>query len=149
MNSEPQAFLDRGASFEGKVSFSGTLRIEGHLRGTARSDGTLVVGEAGLVQAEIQVGTLLVRGTVVGTVHARARVVIASTGRVEGEVVTPLLSVEEGGEIKARVKSSPVIAGSLSGLTASEARLAGRHAYAVPSVPLEAPEAPAKPAARP
>jgi cytoskeletal protein CcmA (bactofilin family) len=127
MSDDLRAFLDRGASFEGKVSFSGTLRIDGHLRGTARSDGTLVVGEAGLVQADLEVGTLVVRGTVVGSVQARDRVEIASTGRVEGELVTPLLSVEEGGELKARVRMS-----ATADLHETEARSTERELAATP-----------------
>jgi cytoskeletal protein CcmA (bactofilin family) len=103
MSNELRAFLDRGASFEGKVSFSGLLRIDGHLKGTAQSDGTLVVGETGLVQADVEVGTLLVRGSVTGAVRAQHRVEITPTGRLEGELVTPLLTVEEGGELRARV----------------------------------------------
>jgi cytoskeletal protein CcmA (bactofilin family) len=101
-----RAFLDRGASFEGKVSFSGLLRIDGHLRGTAQSDGTLVVGETGVVHADLEVGTLLVRGSVTGAVRAQERVEIAPTGRLEGEVETPMLSVQEGGELQARVAMS-------------------------------------------
>jgi cytoskeletal protein CcmA (bactofilin family) len=88
------------------VSFSGLLRIDGNLRGSAQSDGTLVVGETGVVQADLEVGTLLVRGSVNGAVRAREKVEIAPTGRVEGEVETPLLSVQEGGELHARVSMS-------------------------------------------
>jgi cytoskeletal protein CcmA (bactofilin family) len=106
VSADLRAFLDRGASFEGKVSFSGLLRIDGHLRGTAQSDGTLVVGETGTVQADIEVGTLLVRGSVTGAVRAREKVEIAPTGRLEGEVETPVLSVQEGGELQARVSMS-------------------------------------------
>lgn len=102
MISDAKPFLDRGASFEGKVSFSGTLRIDGHLRGLAQSRGTLVVGEAGLVQADLEVGMLIVRGSVAGSVRAD-RVEVASTGRLEGEIVTPRLSVEPGGQLEGRV----------------------------------------------
>ncbi len=103
MSSESRPFLDRGATFDGKLTFSGTLRIDGHLRGTGLSDGTLVVGEPGLVQADLEVGVLVVLGSVVGSVRASERVEVGSTGRLEGEIVTPRLSLQEGGQVEARV----------------------------------------------
>ena len=119
MSADLRAFLDRGASFEGKVSFSGLLRIDGHLRGTAQSDGTLVVGETGTVQADLEVGTLLVRGSVTGAVRATERVEIAPTGRLEGELETPVLSVQEGGELQARVSMSASRARTAAGASAT------------------------------
>jgi cytoskeletal protein CcmA (bactofilin family) len=71
--------------------------------GRSGRDTTLVVGETGTVQADLEVGTLLVRGSVTGAVRALEKVEIAPTGRLEGEVETPLLSVQEGGQLQARV----------------------------------------------
>ncbi len=104
MSDEPRPFLDRGASFEGKLTFSGTLRIDGQLRGEARSQGRLVVGEPGIVQADIEVGELLVLGTVVGAVRAQGAVRVAATGRLEGDVSAPIFSVEDGGYVEARIR---------------------------------------------
>lgn len=106
MREEGKPFLDRGASFDGKVSFSGTLRIDGHLRGFALSRGTLVVGEPGLLQADVEVGVLVVRGSVIGAVRAD-RVEVAATGRLEGEVVTPRLCVQPGGRLQGKVTMPP------------------------------------------
>ncbi len=104
MSDESRPFLDRGAIFEGKLTFSGTLRIDGQLRGEARSRGRLVVGEPGIVQADIEVGELLVLGTVVGAVRARGAVRVAATGRLEGDVSAAVFSVEDGGFVEARIR---------------------------------------------
>ena len=66
MTDKFRAFLDSGASFEGKLCFTGSLRVDGHLRGDISSDGTLVVGETGVVEATLQVAGLIVHGTVIG-----------------------------------------------------------------------------------
>ena len=115
MSEELRAFLDRGASFEGKVSFSGLLRIDGHLRGTAQSDGTLVVGETGTVQADMEVGTLLVRGSVAGAVRAQNRVEITPTGRLEGEL-----------ETRTEVELLAELASRIAGVVKVESRLTYR-----------------------
>ncbi len=101
--SESESFVGRGAFFEGKLAFGGTIRIDGHLRGDVRGDGTLVVGEGGLVEATVQVGSLVVLGAVVGEIIAKERVRIAPRGRVEGRIQSPRLVVEEGALISAQI----------------------------------------------
>jgi hypothetical protein len=48
--------LGRGSEFEGKLTFEGTVRVEGKIRREICSDDVLVIGE-GAVQAEISVGS--------------------------------------------------------------------------------------------
>ena len=99
-----RAFLDSGTSFEGKVSFSGLVRIDGHFQGNVNADGTLVVGETGVVEAQLEVGSLVIYGAVIGDVYATERVEVGPTGRLEGKVVTPRLQIDEGAELRARVE---------------------------------------------
>jgi cytoskeletal protein CcmA (bactofilin family) len=101
--SESESFVGRGAFFEGKLAFGGTIRIDGHVRGDVRGDGTLVVGEGGTVEATIDVGSLVVLGAVVGEIVAKERVRVAPRGRVEGRVRSPKLVVEEGALVSAQI----------------------------------------------
>lgn len=96
-------FLDRGSAFEGKVAFSGTVRVDGHLTGEVRADGTLVVGESGHVEARIEVRELLVYGWVAGEITGKERIEVAATGRLDGVVRTPRLLVVEGASVNARI----------------------------------------------
>jgi cytoskeletal protein CcmA (bactofilin family) len=110
-----QAFLDSGTSFEGKIAFSGVVRIDGHFQGDISAEGLLVIGETGLVEANLQVGSLVVQGTIVGDVTAKERVEIGPSGEIEGSVDTPLLKVVEGGRVAARVAmGEPVAAKGVS-----------------------------------
>ncbi len=104
MEESPQCFLDSGTSFEGRVSFTGVVRIDGHFRGDASSEGTLVVGETGMVEADLNLATLVVYGTFRGTVNAKDLVEIASTGVVEGSVTTARLLVAEGAQLNASIE---------------------------------------------
>lgn len=98
-----QSFLDSGSSFEGKVSFTGVVRIDGHFRGDASADGTLVIGETGVVEADLKVATLVVNGTFNGHVTAKDRVEVGATGRISGGVTTPRLTVIDGAQINAEL----------------------------------------------
>ena len=101
---ELQAFLDVGTSFEGKVSFSGTVRMDGHFKGDAIAEGVLIVGETGTVEADLSVRSLVVRGSVVGDVVAKEIVEIGPNGRIEGRVSTPRLKVHDGARVTARLE---------------------------------------------
>ncbi len=107
MTREVQSFLDSGTSFEGKVAFSGTVRIDGHFRGQINATGTLVVGETGTVEADLELATLVVHGTYRGSVKAKDVVEVAPSGVVEGRVSTPRLLVAEGACINAAVEMAP------------------------------------------
>jgi len=101
--SDLQSFLDSGTAFEGKVAFTGVVRIDGHFRGEANADGTLVVGETGTVEADLEVSSLVVQGTYRGNVHAKEVVEVAATGVVEGSVTTARLTVAEGAQVNAAI----------------------------------------------
>jgi len=99
-----QTFLDSGTSFEGKISFTGAVRIDGHFRGTASADGILVVGETGTIDAKLDVREILVLGSVVGEVTAKERVEIGPQGRVDGIVRTARIRIHEGAQVSARIE---------------------------------------------
>jgi cytoskeletal protein CcmA (bactofilin family) len=89
-------FLDQGVSFEGHLTFSGTLRVDGFIKGTIKTEDHLLVGEHGVLEADIQAGTVSIGGRVTGVIHAKERVQIHSKGRVSGEIHTPVLIIETG-----------------------------------------------------
>ena len=98
------AFMDRGSSFEGKLSFKDTVRIDGSFQGEIESENTLIVGESGEVQATIRSQIVVVCGEVEGDVFAGRQVVIQKTGRLVGAIETPSLIVEEGAVLDGPVK---------------------------------------------
>ncbi len=90
------ALLGRGSEFEGKLTFEGTVRIDGKFTGTIFTDDTLVVGEGAKVSAEVTCGTIVVHGEVVGNIRARGAVELHQPARVRGNIETPSLMVDRG-----------------------------------------------------
>jgi len=93
---EITTLLGRGASFEGKLTFDGTVRIDGRFKGEVFSDDTLVIGEGAHVEAEIDIGEVIIQGTVVGNVTAKRSIEIHAPGRVKGDLHTPVLQIDKG-----------------------------------------------------
>jgi len=90
------ALLERGCQFEGKLTFDGTVRINGQFTGEIFSEGTLVVGEGALVEAKVEVGTVIINGTVRGSIVARDRIEMNSPAEVRGDIQAKTLVIEEG-----------------------------------------------------
>jgi cytoskeletal protein CcmA (bactofilin family) len=107
------AFIDQGSEFEGKLSFKDTVRIDGRFRGEISSENTLIVGESGEIEANINSKTVAISGSVVGDVVASMKVVLHKTGRVEGNIETKSLVVEEGAVIEGHVRMGKANAGAL------------------------------------
>jgi cytoskeletal protein CcmA (bactofilin family) len=99
-----QSFLDRGTAFEGKISFSGTVRIDGRFKGQAHAPGTLVIGEGAVVEADVTVGSVVIHGKVVGQITAADTIQIGAQGRVEGSLRARRLQVAEGAQINAKIE---------------------------------------------
>ncbi|ACY18543.1 protein of unknown function DUF583 [Haliangium ochraceum DSM 14365] len=93
---EITTLLGRGSEFEGKLTFEGTVRIDGKLRGEVFSDDILIIGEGAYVEAEIDIGEVIIQGTLVGNVRASRGIEIHAPGRVKGDLTTPSLQIDKG-----------------------------------------------------
>jgi len=93
---EITTLLGRGAAFEGKLTFEGTVRIDGRFKGEVFSEDVLVIGDGAQVEATIDVGEVIIQGTVVGNISAKRSIEIHAPGRVKGDIHTPALQIDKG-----------------------------------------------------
>jgi len=95
--------LGAGVIWQGSISGSGGVRIEGTFEGQVAMRGILVVGETGRVTCEnIRANTVIVAGAVRGNIIAQ-KVEIRATGRIWGNVVTVSFATEEGAFLRGQV----------------------------------------------
>jgi len=93
---EINAFLGKNTEFEGKLSFSGTVRIDGRFKGQILADGTLIVGDDAVIESEVQVSQLVVCGEVRGNLSAAEKIEIHPPGKVFGNIQAPAVVMDEG-----------------------------------------------------
>lgn len=95
--------LGPGIAWQGQVSGTGGVRIEGAFDGEIALRGLVVIGERGRVTCEhIRAMTVIVAGSVKGDITAN-KVEITRTGRVWGNVVTMSFSTQEGAFLRGKI----------------------------------------------
>jgi cytoskeletal protein CcmA (bactofilin family) len=90
------ALLDQGCSFDGRLTFEGTVRIGGAFRGEIFTNDTLVINPGARVDAQIEADTVIICGLVKGNIFARRKVIMHPPAMFTGTVTTPSLRIDEG-----------------------------------------------------
>jgi len=91
-----KAYLGSDALFKGTLNFEGTVRIDGKFEGKVDTNDTLVIGETGNMQADVNVGTLVCKGKLQGAVVASKKIEMHPASKILGDIQTPALSIELG-----------------------------------------------------
>ncbi len=90
-------FLGQGTSIDGTLEFQGTIRLDGNVKGQITSqEGTLIIGDKAVIQAQVQVETVIIRGEVNGSVEAKKRIEAYPPARIVGDIQAPVISIESG-----------------------------------------------------
>ena len=89
-------FLGKDTEFEGKLRFHGNIRIDGHFKGEIEAEGNLIVGEEGMIEADMHISYIVIRGEVHGNITADQRVDIRAPGKVFGNIQSPTVVIDEG-----------------------------------------------------
>ena len=112
---KPQNRIDcligAGTTIEGNITFSGGLRVDGHVRGNVLAvddkPGTLVLSEQARIEGEIRVSHVVINGTVVGPVHAVDYVELQAKANVTGDVHYRTLEIQLGAVVQGRLVYQP------------------------------------------
>ncbi len=102
-----KAYMGEDAVFKGSLTFAGAVRVDGTLEGEVKTEDTLIVGEKGVLEADITAGTVICKGKIKGSIHATTRVEIYANSEVIGDVNTPSLFVEVGAVLDGQCNMVP------------------------------------------
>ena len=98
-------WIGRGIEVTGDIVFADRIQVDGKVSGKLSSEsGTLVLGESGQLEAQVDVGVCVIHGSIHGNIIASSKVEIHKSGRVHGDVITPVLLVEEGAVFNGAIK---------------------------------------------
>jgi cytoskeletal protein CcmA (bactofilin family) len=90
-------FVGSGTAVTGQIAFKSLLRIDGLLSGRVTSaEGTLIVGAAGRVEANVAVAVARIHGTVTGDIVCTECAELGPLARVTGNIHAPTLVIARG-----------------------------------------------------
>ncbi len=96
-DSKLKAYVGEDVGFEGTLTYNdGAVRIDGKFEGNVKTNDTLIIGESGIITAEVGAGTVICKGKVKGAISASKKVELLSSSHVIGNVRTPVLTMELG-----------------------------------------------------
>jgi len=105
--------IGKETEFEGTLIDKGSLRIDGKFKGKIRTEGSLILGEDAVVQANIKAKSVVIGGKVIGNIDCEERVELSSTGSLEGKVKASDLTIAEGGFFNGECKMTPATSGTV------------------------------------
>lgn len=89
--------LGRDTSIEGTMTFKETIRVDGQIKGKLISrEGTVIIGEHAVIDADIQVAVAVIRGKINGRVEAKQRIEIFAPAQVQGDISAPTVAIDSG-----------------------------------------------------
>ncbi len=92
-----ESLVGKDSFFEGKLTASGIVRIDGKFEGSLEVEGELVVGESAEIKAEVKAKNMMLSGRLVGNVTIQEKLELSSTGFLEGDIQAKALIIAEGG----------------------------------------------------
>ena len=99
--------MDLGTSLviKGELSASEDLTLYGQMDGPVTlPNHTLTIGPHADIKAAITAKTVMILGALTGNVRASEKIEIGATGSVIGDIVSPRLSIREGGRLEGKVE---------------------------------------------
>jgi cytoskeletal protein CcmA (bactofilin family) len=96
--------LQDGVHIDGRLSFTGTVLLDGRLTGEIETTGALIVGPKADVNATIKAADVTISGRVQGSIIATNRVELRASGRLTGDVETQVLVIDRGAMFDGRCR---------------------------------------------
>jgi cytoskeletal protein CcmA (bactofilin family) len=88
----------------GDLETDGVVRIEGTIRGTVKVGSQVLVAQGAVIEGDLHTQEAVIAGQVSGAIHASERVELQATAMVLGDILTPRISIVEGGRVTGEVK---------------------------------------------
>lgn len=98
----PISLVAKEAVWDGKLSSTGDVRVEGRLQGEIQTGGTLYVAAQARVQGVVQARNVILAGEIEGQLRCEERLEILPGGSARGEIDTGTLVVHEGAFIESK-----------------------------------------------
>jgi cytoskeletal protein CcmA (bactofilin family) len=103
-SSDPNATrIGKSVVIKGDISGGGSIYLDGEFEGNVELNGSLTVGPAGRVRANLQASSIVVQGRVEGDLYGLERTELKKSATVVGDIYTPRIAIEDGTSLEGSV----------------------------------------------
>lgn len=88
--------ISSNSKFEGTLESTGILRIDGEFRGDINIKGSVIIGEDGIVVANINADKVTIAGKVEGNICCSGSLELVQSGKLTGDIEVKSIRVDEG-----------------------------------------------------
>ncbi|MDK2818135.1 MAG: polymer-forming cytoskeletal protein [Spirochaetota bacterium] len=88
--------IGENSIFEGSLTLSGALRIDGTFSGEELNIEHITIGKTGKVKSQIKSHSIVIEGTVLGNINSTTRTMLLPTAKILGNISTPELIIQNG-----------------------------------------------------
>jgi len=103
-SSHPNATrIGKSVVIKGDISGGGSIYLDGEFEGNVELNGSLTVGPAERVRANLQASSIVVQGRVEGDLYGLERTELKKSATVVGDIYTPRIAIEDGTSLEGSV----------------------------------------------
>jgi len=102
-------FIAKGSRLEGDLTSDGDVRIDGHLSGSVKTQGRLVLGDTGTIEGEVFCNTGTIGGELKASITSEELLTLLSTAKLTGEISAGKLAIEPGAVFSGKCSMGPVM----------------------------------------
>lgn len=95
-NTAAETVVGPSVKIQGDLNSEGNIRIEGSVVGKVQTTQSVHVGEAAVIQADMQAGNAIIAGQVQGNIKVSGNLILQSTAKIHGDIACAILRVEDG-----------------------------------------------------
>ncbi|WP_053228424.1 bactofilin family protein [Spirochaeta cellobiosiphila] len=107
-NNFVNSYIGEGTAFQGDLSISGILRVDGDFIGSIHSEGKVIIGSTGRARCTVHSREIVIGGVFKGDIYCSHKVTVLSSGFVIGNIYAPRLEVERGMLMDGRCVVTPL-----------------------------------------
>ena len=97
------SYVGSNTTIKGNFECREDFLVEGAVEGNLSSEGLIVLGKEAVVKGEVSAKEVAISGIVIGTVRCSERVEIFESAKIIGTIQAPVLKMEPGAQINARI----------------------------------------------
>ena len=96
--------LGPDAKFKGDLSFDSAAKVLGHIEGSIKSKGKVLIANGCKCKASVSAKEVAIEGYIEGNVEATERVEVKPKGRITGDIVAARMTMGDGAAIEGHVR---------------------------------------------